>query len=1112
MRRRKLTRCTARWASGFVMFCLLLQPAAADQAGRILETAGIHGGLVVHLGCGDGTLTAELRANDAYVVHGLSRNAAEVEAARRHIRSLGVYGPVSVDRWDGDRLPYADNLVNLIVAEQPAGVPWEEIRRVLAPAGVFIEKQGGAWKKTVKPWPGEIDEWTHFLHDSSNNAVAHDARVGPPRHIQWTAGPRWARSHAYNTTTSALVSANGRIFYIVDRGWTGVADSRFDRRWLCARDAFNGIPLWDRPLPEWGPAQWGSAEHWSSPPTLPRRLVAAGQRLFVTLGYRAPVSALDAATGKVLATYDKTADADEILWHDNLLIVRRRAKIPDSRGRHTWDTQVHPSENGEAEIPPTATGEQSILVVDPASGKTLWQWPETQMVTLSLAACNGRVCYHNFKEIVCLDLKTGERLWSADSPTWPDRMGTAGTLVMYGDVVLYTGDRALQAFSARTGELLWKGPRIIQASPWQPPSLLVADGLIWGSLTPLAAECPFPIVRSPHAAEPPEPAPWRLDEAIKKRMASPMEPDWLQGPEPKGLDPNTGKVERVVEIGKLITPGHHVRCYRAKATDNYLLYNKRGIEFVDIKNGEHHARSNWTRGECFYGVMPANGLVYVPPHPCACYLGTLMNGFLAYAAELKRPIGHPAKPVLEEGPAFGTVGKSSGKNEPGEWPTYRHDAARSGSADCRVPTALSERWRANLTGKLTAPVIAGGRVFVFSVDDHTLHCLDAEGGNPLWEKIVGGRVQTPPTIHRDMALFGCHDGSVYCLRVDDAALVWRLHAAPADRLIMDEGQLESAWPVHGSVLMADGLAYFAAGRSSYLDGGIYLYAVRPESGEVVHRACIDGPWLNLQQSGGQPYWDEGAKTDLLVTDKEERHVYMAQKVFDLSLKDAETPPLDDETGRRRTGLHLAPQSGFDDPTWFHRTGRCYSRFWPGHTFGPSGPRSGQLLVFDEENTYAVQAFTSQGRQGRFAAEDRGYVLCADDNDVLLESKRFSMVRSRPPRWRQVLPLRGVAMVLVGDVVFVAGPPNVFPKDDPYAALEGREGATLWAVSTKDGEKLYAQELEEVPVFDGMAAARGRLYLSTREGSVVCMAGSSPHDPSGLPPGSRRGKSESAKEK
>ena len=43
-----------------------------------------------------------------------------------------------------------------------------------------------------------------------------------------------------------------------------------------------------------------------------------------------------------------------------------------------------------------------------------------------------------------------------------------------------------------------------------------------------------------------------------------------------------------------------------------------------------------------------------------------------------------------------------------------------------------------------------------------------------------------------------------------------------------------------------------------------------------------------------------------------------------------------------------------------------------------------------------------------------------------------------------------------------------------------------AVSTADAEKLAACDLAHLPVFDGMAAARGRLYLSMNGGKVFCM--------------------------
>ena len=81
----------------------------------------------------------------------------------------------------------------------------------------IIERQG-VWIVVRKPWTPDIDEWTHYLHDATNNAVAKDTVVGPPSHLQWLANPKWSRHHDHISAMTALVSAGGRIFYIMDEG------------------------------------------------------------------------------------------------------------------------------------------------------------------------------------------------------------------------------------------------------------------------------------------------------------------------------------------------------------------------------------------------------------------------------------------------------------------------------------------------------------------------------------------------------------------------------------------------------------------------------------------------------------------------------------------------------------------------------------------------------------------------------------------------------------------------------------------------------------------------------------------------------------------------------
>ena len=52
-----------------------------ERAREILDATGVKGGIVVHLGCGKGRLTAALRASDAYLVRGLDPDQEQIREA-----------------------------------------------------------------------------------------------------------------------------------------------------------------------------------------------------------------------------------------------------------------------------------------------------------------------------------------------------------------------------------------------------------------------------------------------------------------------------------------------------------------------------------------------------------------------------------------------------------------------------------------------------------------------------------------------------------------------------------------------------------------------------------------------------------------------------------------------------------------------------------------------------------------------------------------------------------------------------------------------------------------------------------------------------------------------
>ena len=130
-----------------LLVLLMIQPVLGaiesgetEQAAKIFKATGVQGGLVVHIGCGDGKLTTALGAREGYLVHGLDENAQAVRAARRHIRSLELCGKVTVEHFSGTHLPYIDNLVNLVVAENVAGLSMEQVMRILRPGGIAYVK------------------------------------------------------------------------------------------------------------------------------------------------------------------------------------------------------------------------------------------------------------------------------------------------------------------------------------------------------------------------------------------------------------------------------------------------------------------------------------------------------------------------------------------------------------------------------------------------------------------------------------------------------------------------------------------------------------------------------------------------------------------------------------------------------------------------------------------------------------------------------------------------------------------------------------------------------------------------------------------------------------
>jgi outer membrane protein assembly factor BamB len=395
-----------------------------------------------------------------------------------------------------------------------------------------------------------------------------------------------------------------------------------------------------------------------------------------------------------------------------------------------------------------------------------------------------------------------------------------------------------------------------------------------------------------------------------------------------------------------------------------------------------------------------------------------------------------------------------------------------------------------LPGPLTSAVIAEGRLFVAQKNAHTVHALNALDGSSLWQYSAGGRVDSPPTVHGGFVYFGSADGWVYCLRAADGVLAWRFRAAPEARQIVSYGQLESVWPLHGNVLVHQGrdpssppTVYAVAGRSSFLDGGLFLYGLNAQTGELIseQRVSHRDPETGLEpQETVRGVLMPGALPDILATDGSS--LFMRHVRFDMQGR-----PLPQNVD------HLFSSVGFLDDDWWHRTyWQVGTTMLGGYGGWPQiGNRriSGRLLALDGDCVFGFGR-KEYGVTGSHVALNADYHLFAADRSLVQpkppEGQKQKGRRRLPAtkvhyHWSGEIPFFARAMLLAGDTLFAAGPTEI--RDVDSGSPKG--DVWLWAVSAADGTKKAEYKLKAAPVFDSLAAADGRLYFTTVDGRVVC---------------------------
>ena len=769
------------------------QAAELPSAAHVLKETGVSAGLAVVVGTTDGSLEAELTNGGRMLVQGLALSDQAAAKAREHLFGKQCYGLASVIVVKtAATLPYHDHLVNLLVADLDAlgehAPAAEEIGRVLGYEGVAYLKLRGKWTKTVKSTPQEVDVWTHFAYDASGNPVSRDLLVGPPNTFRWVDGP-FGMNLVGGLRTSDGVAVQINSAYLI-KGSQPKIPPALDGLHLWARDVNSGVLLWHRPILPRG-ARYQYAR------TYTQTFVAAQGRVFVYDFMdedRVALTAYDLKTGEKTCVYEQG-------------VVCRKTDWPGGTERHAewrkWANEafawsmVLAHEGKVVQI----VGDQ-LIVMDAATGNVVWR----------KQAGGGT----NFLKAIV----SGGRLVALETRIERDARGRKLNLV------------AAQAWQWKDGGPLWridlKGltypsgaeSNYHQNFAAQEPYLLLPLG---GRVMLLDARDGKRI--------------WETN--TNGRFGHHIIKDKIfmdhAGSNPFGgaIMLATGQRDPTPRIGGK----NQSACDAATATLNWFI-GKRNFMPVDPQPGSFQWISLRCMGKkCGERGAASYGSLYAISPMCGC--DQFIRGTGAFYAV------RPVPPVADQ--------QRLDKGGPDALgPVPRQDEARRGllasfwGAPEGIPGfwfTTNFRWSEKIYHwpgyalAQTEPVTAGDLTLQAYVHEHRLTA--SRGDKQVWNFVAGGRIGSAPVISDNFAIFGCHDGYVYAVKLNDGSPAWRFLAAPADRRHVVLGQLESVWPVFNVVLDA-GKLYCSAGRHEELEGGIHFYCLDAASGAVkwhVKRRC-----------------------------------------------------------------------------------------------------------------------------------------------------------------------------------------------------------------------------------------------------------------------------------
>ncbi len=390
-----------------------------------------------------------------------------------------------------------------------------------------------------------------------------------------------------------------------------------------------------------------------------------------------------------------------------------------------------------------------------------------------------------------------------------------------------------------------------------------------------------------------------------------------------------------------------------------------------------------------------------------------------------------------------------------DWPTYMHDNARSGVTDEQIDAGrLSLNWK---YCSVFPPDVAwdeGARwdafakvsqvamrdfdfaFYVTAVDDsvffgsslnHSISCLEADTGKLKWRFTTDGPVRFPPTYYKNKVYFGSDDGFCYCVRASDGLFVWKYSPSDMDsELTGNNGNLISMWPVRTATAAVEGRVYFAASLVNWESS--YLCSVDAKTGK---------------DKGKGLFKNDGGVTPMGSILLSRKHIYVPQGRLFPYVFDRLTGKMLGTVGKRGDGGCFALIT--TDEIFIYGSGRDH--------------KSGnELREFDANKRDLIASHASAKK-----------MIIIDNVSYMLTDKQICALRRKSGKiiWSNKTDCCS-ALIGIGDILMAGA-------CDKVKALKCSDGKEIWSAMVKGRVR-------------GLAAANGRVYVSTDTGWIYCFTG------------------------